>query len=59
MTDDGMPRRLPNAARAIVEERRIRDIVICRYTQADDTVIVLRVVHGRRRIAGRLLTEAP
>jgi toxin ParE1/3/4 len=32
-------------------------IVIYRHTQADDTVIVLRVVHGRRRITGRLLAE--
>lgn len=28
MTDDGMPRRLPNAARAIVEERRIREYLL-------------------------------
>jgi hypothetical protein len=28
MTDDGMPHRLPNAARAIVEERRIRDYLL-------------------------------
>jgi hypothetical protein len=28
VTDDGMPRRLPNAARAIVEERRIRDYLL-------------------------------
>jgi toxin ParE1/3/4 len=31
-------------------------IVIYRHTRADDTVTVLRVVHGRRRITGRLLT---
>jgi toxin ParE1/3/4 len=34
-------------------------IVICRHTEADDTVTVLRVVHGRRRITGRLLAETP
>ena len=34
-------------------------IVIYRHTQADDTVIVLRGVHSRRRITGRLLTAAP
>jgi antitoxin ParD1/3/4 len=28
MTDDGMPRRLPNATRAIVEERRIREYLL-------------------------------
>jgi toxin ParE1/3/4 len=31
-------------------------IVIYRHTEADDTVTVLRVVPGRRRITGRLLT---
>jgi toxin ParE1/3/4 len=31
-------------------------IVIYRHTQADDTVAVLRVVHGRRRITGKLLS---
>jgi toxin ParE1/3/4 len=28
-------------------------IVIYRHTPADDTVVVLRVVHGRRRITSR------
>jgi toxin ParE1/3/4 len=32
-------------------------IVIYRHTDADDTVTVLRVVHGRRRITGALLSE--
>jgi toxin ParE1/3/4 len=31
-------------------------IVIYRLTEADDTVTVLRIVHGRRRITGRLLS---
>ena len=31
-------------------------IVIYRHTDADDTVTVLRVVHGRRRITGALLS---
>jgi toxin ParE1/3/4 len=32
-------------------------IVIYRHTEDDDTVTVLRVVHGRRRITGKLLSE--
>jgi toxin ParE1/3/4 len=31
-------------------------IVIYQHAEVDDTVTVLRVVHGRRRITGRLLT---
>ena len=31
-------------------------IVIYRYAVAADTVIILRVVHGRRRISGRMLS---
>jgi toxin ParE1/3/4 len=32
-------------------------IAIYRHDEADDTVMVLRVVHGRRRMTGRLLTD--
>ena len=32
-------------------------IVIYRHTKDDDTVTVLRIVHGRRRITGKLLSE--
>jgi toxin ParE1/3/4 len=32
-------------------------IVIYRHTENDDTVTVLRIVHGRRRITGKLLSE--
>jgi toxin ParE1/3/4 len=32
-------------------------IVIYRYTADSDTVTVLRIVHGRRRITGKLLSE--
>jgi toxin ParE1/3/4 len=32
-------------------------IVIYRHTEVDDTVTVLRIVHGRRRISGKLLSE--
>lgn len=31
-------------------------IVIYRYAAHDDTVTVLRIVHGRRRITGKLLS---
>jgi toxin ParE1/3/4 len=34
-------------------------IVIYRHSGADNTVTVLRVVHGRRRITGALLHETP
>lgn len=34
-------------------------IVNYRHTRADDIVTVLRVVHDRRRITGRLLPAAP
>ncbi len=34
-------------------------IVIYRYSERDDTVTVLRLVHGRRRITGKLLSETP
>ena len=30
-------------------------VVIYRHMPADDTVIVLRIVHGRRKISGKLL----
>jgi toxin ParE1/3/4 len=30
-------------------------VVIYQYTEADDTARVLRIVHGRRKIAGKLL----
>jgi len=33
-------------------------IIIYRYTSKSDTVTVLRVVHGRRRITRKLLTDA-
>jgi toxin ParE1/3/4 len=32
---------------------------IIRHTAADDTVTVLRIVHGRRHITGRLLSSTP
>jgi toxin ParE1/3/4 len=32
-------------------------IVVYRHSEADDTVTVLRIVHGRRRISGSLLRE--
>ena len=32
-------------------------IAIYRHTEDDDTLTVLRIVHGRRRITGRLLSE--
>ena len=32
-------------------------IILYRYSAGDDTVTVLRIVHGRRRIAGKLLSE--
>jgi toxin ParE1/3/4 len=31
-------------------------IVIYRYTEAAETVTVLRIVHGRRRVTGKLLS---
>ena len=31
-------------------------IVIYRYSEADNSVIVLRIVHGRRKITGKLLS---
>jgi plasmid stabilization system protein ParE len=31
-------------------------IVIYRHTEAADTVTILRIVHGRRRITGTLLS---
>jgi toxin ParE1/3/4 len=34
-------------------------IVIYRHNADDDTVTVLRIVHGRRRISGKLLGERP
>ena len=34
-------------------------IVIYRYTPEDDTVTVLRVVHGKRKITGKLLAGTP
>jgi len=34
-------------------------IVIYRYSEREDTVTVLRLVHGRRRITGKLLSETP
>lgn len=33
-------------------------VVIYRHTEADDTVNILRVVHGRRKITGKLLRGA-
>jgi toxin ParE1/3/4 len=30
-------------------------VVIYRYAEAENSVVVLRIVHGRRRIAGKLL----
>jgi toxin ParE1/3/4 len=30
-------------------------IVIYRYDEADNSVVILRIVHGRRRITGKLL----
>ena len=32
-------------------------IIIYRHSEGDDTVTVLRIVHGRRRITSRLLLE--
>lgn len=32
-------------------------IIVYRYTEADDVVTVLRIVHGHRKIAGKLLTR--
>lgn len=32
-------------------------VVIYRYVAADDTVTVLRIVHGRRKISGELLNR--
>jgi toxin ParE1/3/4 len=34
-------------------------IVIYEYDEANDTVTVLRIVHGRRKITGRMLSEFP
>lgn len=34
-------------------------IIIYRHTAHDDTVTVMRLVHGRRRITGKLLAEKP
>ena len=33
-------------------------VVIYRFREEDDTVIVLRVVDGRRRLSGRLLPRS-
>ncbi len=30
-------------------------IILYRYSEADNTVIVLRIVHGRRKITGKML----
>lgn len=32
-------------------------VVVHRYSEATETVIVLRIVHGRRRISGSLLAD--
>ena len=32
-------------------------IVIYRHSEGDDTVTVLRIVHGRRKITGKMLAE--
>jgi toxin ParE1/3/4 len=34
-------------------------IVIYRHVEAADIVTILRIVHGRRRITGKLLRESP
>jgi toxin ParE1/3/4 len=32
-------------------------IVIYRHSEGDDTVTLLRIVHGRRKITGKMLAE--
>jgi toxin ParE1/3/4 len=52
--DSGAPR--PNVGPTIRIGIVSPYIVIYRYTEADSTVMVLRIVHGRRKITGKLLS---
>ncbi len=55
--DSGAPRPAiaPNIRIGVVSPY----IVIYRHSADDNTVTVLRIVHGRRRITGALLNETP
>jgi toxin ParE1/3/4 len=54
--DSGAPR--PKVGRTVRIGVVFPYIVLYRHVEADDLVIVLRIVHGRRKITGKMLHTA-